>query len=268
MDTDFIVNHIKCTREEKLACMETVEKILILSQTSRCYGLVELEKLIENEKYQNLPMMKIGVSLIANGTEPVIVKEILESYIISSELSNKEFLDNMLICKGILAIQQGDNPQWIWEKLCSLFGLEFRKDFSSYFGQTKIDKKLSQLLEDYKEELETFPKTKILDFVLQEMDDRGMQRVLLDLSLLTLEYAVIGTDLKIAAFFLKNMGERRQQQFFEDIKYLENVDIQSIEQKQKEIVNVIERLAEQGEIIINLSEQGKFLQEEINDLFI
>lgn len=266
MDNNFLASHIKCTIEEKKSCMNIVNNILELAQTARCCGLLELEKQIESEKYQDLILLKTAVLLIVDGTDPVIVKEIIENYLITSQLSNKEFLENLIICKGVLAIQQGENLEWIKEKCCSLFGIEFREEFMSYFKQEKFSKEVSKILEDYEEKLNIFPKTNILDFIPDKMDNRSIQRLIREISFIDLEYAMIGSNKKVLSLFLNNMGKQGQKQFFKDIENIHKPCLQGIEHKQREIVTIINKLAKQGEIILGLNDRNILSKEEIDDL--
>lgn len=250
MDTQYIAEKIRCTEEEKHSCMDTVKKLLTLIQAARCRGLLELESLVENEKYSSPALIRLGVQLIVDGTDPSIVQEIFENYMITSRLTNREFLESMLAGTGILAMQQGENPEHIKEKLCSLFGLEFRDAFLDYFKQERIEQALEEAYELHKEKLDMFHKTRRLDFIPEQMDDRSIQRVIREISPPALEIALAGSHSKVIKRFLNNMGKRRQQQFWDDIHCLKDLEPYVIEKSQQEIRSIAEKLEEQGEIIL------------------
>lgn len=262
MDTNFIASHIQCTQEEKQCCMETAEKILTLVQVARSQGLLALESLSNLARYRSPSLLQLGIFLIVDGTDPSIVKEILENYLISSRLANKEFLEHMIICKGILSMQQGDNPEQIREIICSLFGLDFREQFSAYFMQAPNPKELSQLLDENASLLNSFPKTTLLDLY-GDLDDRSIQRIIYELSSLDLEYGLAGSSQKVMSLFLNNMSKQRQQRFFQDIKTFHSLELRDIDQCQRRIKAVIDQLAQQGEILIMPLSCNRLTNEEI-----
>lgn len=268
MDSQYISNHIKCTKEEKILCMETVKKVLNLANVARQEGLLALEETVSKKSYQSPPLIQIGVLLIVDGTDPECVKAILENYIISSDLSNKEFLENLLIYNGILAMQQGENLRCIEERLYSLFGIDFIEEFKAYTNSQEVDKELSELIEQMEEKWKDFEKTDILDFVPKVIDHRSTQRILRELQLAVIECAMIGSKRIVIEHFLKNLSKQNQKQFFEDINYIHGLDNKLVKKNQKKILDVIKTLQDSGEIIILTfeTEISRLTQQEINQL--
>lgn len=267
MDIEYISNHIKCTKEEKILCMETVKKLLRLLDVARREGILKLEETIFEKEYESPPLIQIGALLIIDGTDPEHVKSILENYIISSDLTNKEFLENILIYNAILAIQQGENPRCIEERLCSLFGLDFIEEFKTYINRRELESELLESIEQMEEKWKDFEKTDVLDFIPNVMDRSSIQRIIRELSLTVIEYAMIGSKRVVIEYFLENLSKQNQIQFFEDMNYINVLDNKIVERNQKKILEVIETLNKSAEILLFSRTEMKILtQEEINEL--
>lgn len=267
MDIEYISNHIKCTKEEKILCMETVKKLLRLLDVARREGILKLEETIFEKEYESPPLIQIGALLIIDGTDPEHVKSILENYIISSDLTNKEFLENILIYNAILAIQQGENPRCIEELLSSLFGLDFIEEFKTYINRRELESELLESIEQMEEKWKDFEKTDVLDFIPNVMDRSSIQRIIRELSLTVIEYAMIGSKRVVIEYFLENLSKQNQIQFFEDMNYINVLDNKIVERNQKKILEVIETLNKSAEILLFSRTEMKILtQEEINEL--
>lgn len=267
MDSEYISSHIKCTKEEKILCMETVKKLLRLLDVARREGILKLEETILEKEYESPPLIQIGALLIIDGTDPEHVRNILENYIISSDLTNKEFLENILIYNAILAIQQGENPRCIEEQLSSLFGLDFIEEFKTYINRRELESELLESIEQMEEKWKDFEKTDVLDFIPNVMDRSSIQRIIRELSLTVIEYAMIGSKRVVIEYFLENLSKQNQIQFFEDMNYINVLDNKIVERNQKKILEVIETLSKSAEILLFSRTEMKILtQEEINEL--
>lgn len=267
MHQDYITNHIVCTKEEKTACLETACKVLTLSQTARREGLLALEDQAAEDSFHTPPLIRIGVALITDGTDPDIVEEILENYIVSTPMTNKEFLENILIRTGVLAIQQGENPVCIKEKLCSCFGLDFREAFYDYVdGQPQPEAELAARLNACEDKLSSFPKTPALEFIPGHMEERGLQRLIREISPSTLLYALAGSSLRVITLFSHCMTKNQQTQFWEDIAFLQQPDITVIEKCQQLVRDTVRKLSARREILLLPSDRRILTAEEIEEL--
>lgn len=266
MESNYIAEHIRCTEKEKYLCIRTVKRIMELTNIARTQGILALENEIEENGESDLPLLKIGIALVVDGTDPEIVETILKNYLLSSEFTNQEFLENMLVYQGVLAIQMGENPRMIQEKLYALFGIQFREELKKKMKQGKVSEELTILIERCQRKLESFEKVSLLESLSDSrLDRRSIQRIMREISLPILEFALIGSSRRILELFLENMSKNNQKQFFEDICCMENIQKLTIEDSQKELLEVINRLEKQGEIID--TEKIQMLnQEEINQL--
>lgn len=85
---------------------------------------------------------------------------------------------------------------------------------------------------------------------LREVDDRGIQTLLREISTDLLTLALKGIDEEFQQKFLKNMSSRAAEMLVEDMEAKGPVKLSEVEAAQKEILNVARTLEESGEIVL------------------
>lgn len=112
---------------------------------------------------------------------------------------------------------------------------------SSLIDQIKqVDEDLSQKIQD-------------LMFVFEnliEVDDRGIQTLLREVSTETLITALKGADENMREKIFKNMSKRAAELMREDLASMGPVKLSDVEKAQKEILTVARRMADAGEIVL------------------
>jgi flagellar motor switch protein FliG len=89
---------------------------------------------------------------------------------------------------------------------------------------------------------------------LLDVDDRGIQTLLREVSSDTLSVALRGAEPEVSDKILKNMSKRAAEILKDDMEARGPVKLADVEAAQKEIVVVAQRLAEEG--TINLGGKG------------
>ncbi|HDF2344204.1 TPA: flagellar motor switch protein FliG [Morganella morganii] len=85
---------------------------------------------------------------------------------------------------------------------------------------------------------------------LVEMEDRSIQRILQDIDQESLIIALKGSDQQLRDKFFRNMSRRQSEIMIDDLNTRGPVRMSQVETEQKNILNVVRRLAESGEIVI------------------
>ena len=85
---------------------------------------------------------------------------------------------------------------------------------------------------------------------LKEIDDRGIQALLREISSDTLTLALKGADEVIKEKILKNMSKRASEMLREDMEARGPVRLSEVEAAQKEILSTARRLADEGDIVL------------------
>jgi flagellar motor switch protein FliG len=91
------------------------------------------------------------------------------------------------------------------------------------------------------------------------VDDRGVQRILKELDQRDLALALKAAGPEVGGKIFKNMSERAAGLLKEEIGYLGPVRLRDVEESQRRIVDIVRRLEESGEIIV----QGRGGQDDI-----
>jgi flagellar motor switch protein FliG len=91
------------------------------------------------------------------------------------------------------------------------------------------------------------------------VDDRGVQRILKEIDQRDLALALKASGTEVSGKIFKNMSERAAGLLKEEIGYLGPVRLRDVEESQRRIVEVVRRLEESGEIIV----QGRGGQDDI-----
>ncbi len=85
---------------------------------------------------------------------------------------------------------------------------------------------------------------------LLQVDDRGIQRLLREISTDTLVIALKGADEALRQKFFRNMSKRAAELLRDDLEAKGPVRLSEVEQAQKEILATARQLAESGEIVL------------------
>lgn len=116
-----------------------------------------------------------------------------------------------------------------------------------------LDSKLEvELMESMKEvDGELSDKINELMFVfdnLMDVDDRGMQRLIREISVDSLVIALKGVDERVKDKFFNNMSSRAAEMLKEDLEAKGPIKLSEVEDAQKEILSIATKLSEDGEI--------------------
>jgi len=85
---------------------------------------------------------------------------------------------------------------------------------------------------------------------LLDVDDRGIQTLLREISSDTLLVALKGADVTVKEKFFKNMSQRAAEMLRDDLEAKGPVRLSEVEEAQKEILATAKRLADAGEIVL------------------
>jgi hypothetical protein len=188
----------KSSDAEKRQCMNLVHDLINLSMMARRNGLLSLIQVAE-ETHSFL--LKKGLQLIVDGVAPQLVRNVLESYIVSGDYEGKELLERCLVLEGVAAIQQGLHPKVTKELLLSFLG-----EYSYEIYQKEFESERKGSLKSYLKSIEdTTPSS-----------SRGskLDQIILKLSNDAIEKFLMEINTGDLAKSLKGMGGRAQIRIF------------------------------------------------------
>jgi flagellar motor component MotA len=89
---------------------ETVERALKLSEKARREGLLVIEEYIDENKYNHRDIMELGLRMVVDGVDAVMVDKILTN-IVNTETDTETRVLKTIKKEAVLSIQAGDNPR-------------------------------------------------------------------------------------------------------------------------------------------------------------
>jgi flagellar motor switch protein FliG len=135
-------------------------------------------------------------------------------------------------------------------KTTSMGGVRVVADIMNFFDtstESAVMESIREVDEDLSEEIQD------LMFVfanLVDIDDRGIQTILREISTDQLVIALKGADATLQEKVFKNMSKRAAELLRDDLEAAPPVRISDVENAQKEILTVARRLADEGEIML------------------
>lgn len=254
--------------EDPSSLLEAIKTVVKLSNLARHEGLLALEEAARS--MDDTSPLKNLIILIVDGTEPELVEDISFFRYIADGYEGRAAVEYLIYLVGTLSIQAGENPRVTEEKLLAMvpsyaakryraaqeaeLGAEKKKRQEEYDGG-KTPEVVTKL---YEGETISMPAGEpgyfvvaLLDYLLKNMDDRTVQRILREVENSDLEVVLHGLSGAGRKKILTNLSKRLACMVAEDYNFLgpvKAVDISAIAEK---ILRIIYKLENSGEIILN-----------------
>lgn len=247
----------------ELLC-ETIEKMLELANVAREEGLLALTGPGVNlEELHNKEFLNSMITLITDGIDPDLFVEISTTKYFSTNLEDFDALQYIIMLTGCLAIQAGENPRLIEEKLLSLVPMEveeeYRRKQEEKNGQNECESKSKwdrYYLDKYcqgdiaaKQGEAYYFQLKITDCAIRSLDDRCVQRLLRDIDNSDIALALIGLSGNARRKVFDNLSKRLAFMIADDMEYLGTVEMFDVANAALVIFNTLLRLILSAEII-------------------
>lgn len=236
------------TNEDKEKCEPVIYKILELANLARTRGILALE--IEVKQEPSI-FLKTAIGMVVDGTDPVLVKQVLQNLILADEYSGSQLLERLLMAEGVLAVQRGENPQIISLKLSAMLGENYispiREKFLEDTGKTTKFYSALRTLNDRT----ALPESAEFEAVFLRMDDRSIQTVLHDIDFSCLLHALHGCGGSLIQKILQNLSMNTGLQICGDLENNKSLRKESVLECQELIMKKIAALKNSGEIILS-----------------
>ena len=254
--------------EEKEAMLLTVVKrVMDLSRTARTEGLLALEEAISDISLDSEEEgLRQLVLLMLDGTEPEIIQGIGMARYYSHLYQDYQALRYFLYLEGVLSIQAGENLWILEEKLKTMLPPHMYVEYSLKKEQQELEerrKKEEKLIEDlckgerlWNTGENGYYISKLTDYVVCDITDKELQRVMREVDNVTLALAMKGMSGKARRHIFSNLSERLGKLIAEDMKSLRPVRAVDILEASQKLLAVIIHLIEQGEV----SDRYKYLE--------
>ena len=239
---------IECEPAELKKLKPHIEFFVDLAEKARREGLLSLEDDISG--YEDT-MLREGLQLIVDGTDPDFVRSIIEKRILLGVSKGLDLRRELITLEGILAVQSGDNPRIVRVLLSSFLAPDDIESYSTAQENFPDGGTAGNRFEvEEKGPLSGY--TSLLEN-LSSFDDRTIQCILREVDTGILSAALKGAGSKVIKSILRNMGSRGGEMLFEDIENC-SADETEIRNCQILICQTIDRLRENGEIVIPMDD--------------
>lgn len=232
--------------------VDAIVNMVKLGRIARKEGLLALEDATDSINNRYLKNMIITV---VDGTDPITIEEMYTAKYFSLGLEDYEALQYLIHMHGILAIQEGENPYIIGEKL-SMFVPDSVADL--YYDKVR---KLEEEKRNPKEtELSVIEKyytgddvaveygedayflIKIMDYIVKTINDRNIQRLLRDVDNKDLMLMMRGFSGEARKRIFDNMSTRLGIMIAEDMDRMGAVKVKDISSATFKILKITEKL--------------------------
>ena len=110
------------TTADKDSCVPIIDLLVECAKIARFKGILELE---EFAKEQGNDFLTFALMMVVDGTDPRLIKDILETLINADGHTGAELLQRTIIAEGVLSVQAGENPRITAMKLTCFLGEDY-----------------------------------------------------------------------------------------------------------------------------------------------
>ena len=233
----------KFSEEDRVRCVPIIKQMLEFAHITRTLGVLALVRTVKDKDLD--PLMKVAIDLITDGWDPMLVKGILENILETEQYQGYELLKACIIVEGALSIQAGEIPDLMEIKLASFIGLDYVVQAVEDKNR-KTKENRTQFYEDLKTK-EIPEESKPFEKILTELNDYGIQHVLREVEIISLETALMACGHDAVRRITYNLSEGLEGMILQGMK-LRKYNLSASIAAQEKIIEVYNRLVAQGDI--------------------
>lgn len=236
---------------------QAMERVIDLCKTARLEGLLALEEAVENIslKSEEEPLKQL-IMLVVDGTDTDAVMGIGWARYYAGLWQDYQALRYLIYLEGALSIQAGDNPRLVVEKLKSMLPYDMYLACSIRQEQAEKEKNVKDNLienlckgeRNWKQNEKGYYVSKLVDYVICDIPDKELQRVFREIENTTLALAMKGMSGNARKHIFENLSEKLGRLIAEQMNYMGPVRIVEVLEASQQILAIIIRLIDMGEI--------------------
>ncbi len=231
----------KCSEREKHQCMKLVADLVSLSIMARRNGLLSL---IQVSEQSSSFLLNKGLQLVVDGVTPEVVRNVMESYIISGDYTGKALLERCIILEGVVAIQQGLHPKVTKELLLSFLGEDNYEIYQIEF-EAGSEKSLKSFLKKNEDTSASSSKGTKLDQIILKLDHDAMEQFLMEINTDDLAKSLKGMGGQAQIKIFDNLSKKAAHALKDTFEDLDSIDESDLAEIQETLLEIISELQEQ-----------------------
>ena len=238
----------KLTDADRDACLPIIDFMMECADVARKKGVLALEEHVSNHEDD---FIAFAMGLVIDGTDPCLIKGILETLITTEEQKEthtaKRHLERIIITEGVLSVQAGEIPTLMELKLLCFLGESYLRN-RGHFSSNKIKERLEGRLTELSSKTSLPESTGFINAV-QAISKTDIQNVLKEVDIRDFAVAILGCDGAATRKLLECVSARLALMILDDMDNLNKLQTSEILEKQGNMITIINRLIEEGEII-------------------
>ena len=241
MKLDFqLARRMSCTKRSKRKAVQLIDILVRFAEEERKEGLLALEDHISGI---NRPLLRKGLRLVTDGTDRAVVEDVLMTNIFAAGKRGRRLLEGMIMVRGVLAIQSGDNPSVMLDKLFAFLG-EDAEELQDQYKKNVFDSRQEAEHDSF------MSNDGVCAGILQgllEYDDKSIQKIMRETDDDVLVAALYGASKEVRRLALGNMS-RRAATLIVGACSAGRYTQDEIENSQARIMSILKKLRDAGEI--------------------
>ncbi|MBW2479834.1 MAG: hypothetical protein JRF38_07565 [Deltaproteobacteria bacterium] len=238
-------DRIQCNEAEKKECIALVAEIITMANKAKRNGLLSLVQEADETSHF---LLRKGLHMVLEGVNPQMVEKTLQYYVLSGKYRGKELLTRCIIMEGVLAIQNGVNPNIIKELLLSLFGENNYNAYEVEFGDGK-NERLKSFFNKIKKSRAATPLSSKLGHTILQLNDQSIQQCLKEISTVDLARALKGIEGKAQIKVFKNLPKRSAAILQETVEHLDLMRESEMTEAQEKVLLIISSLQDREQAL-------------------
>lgn len=238
-----LAENMRCSREEKIEIVSLIDILVRMSEKARAKGLLALDGDIDGYEH---PLLKLGMRLVVDGTDPEIIKSILRARILSENKRGRDLLEQIIIYDAVSSIQWGDNPRILETKCFSFLGEDADELQAKYASEARSSFE-GESVENYINADGTVTEFFAEMRKLLSLDDRSVQKTLREVDASELTVVLAGCDSDVRKKIFKNVSRRAAMLLVSETRRFDPQP-DAVEQHIARLFEIVAKLEEAGEI--------------------
>lgn len=227
---EYFTLRLQCSREDKLECLQTVQKLSNIVAVARKEGFLAVEPIAEQET--NL-FFKTCLLDVLDGLDGDSLKKLFHRYLVAGNYRGKDFLNAVLITEGLLCLYVYRNLEDVWTCLKGFFGADFANEYREAF---RLHKK-KQCSTENSPQQSYFPAFDNLTTLPLELRDRLFREAPIQ----ELATALKGAGDEVVHHLCDGLSEQNAEKLEKEMDLVNNLRIMDVVKAQKALMERVER---------------------------
>lgn len=225
------------------------KEIMKLADIARKNGLLILESMAETTDSDLLRQL---ILLVVDGTNPDMVVEIGTNFYWTEAPDGADAMAEYMYLRGMLSIQNGDNPRTLDLILASLMPAELHAEYQAQMEVLHQSEEVDKLFHIHPtfQDSEIWESIRDLEETFSRLPNRCIQRVLREIDNMDLAVCIYVIEQDTRKKILANISTALANAIMEDVALCASVSEKEVAARVTKVMHTVSTLQEAGEILV------------------